>query len=645
MAIVKMDRIAIVGLTAEKSKMLKLLMKRGFVQIDDSGYLTEEEAFAGNLLRDGDDGAVARIEEHIQKTEQAMALLNALPRDKKDKKSGGGLFAQKPAYEDLTEAKVKELTAETLQILALQSTYQSLKGEENRLLGNQSQLIPWQKLDVPLDGLETHATRMILGTLPASANLAALREKLAEAYPETFLGEVDRDKRAVYAYVIAHKSVADDAAEAAKSLGFSPVAFDEQGTALSRIQAYETQVATVRQSQVDTIQEMKAFLPKLEQYRNLSDYYAVRRDELAILDNLVRTKETFYLEGWLPANKADGLAKELKSAFTCYIETQEATREDAFPVLLHNNAVSEPFETVTNMYSCPNSRDIDPTFIMSIFYIIFFGIMMGDAGYGILITLACIFVTKKAKLGRGQGNLIRMMIYCGISTTIWGFVFGSFLGYSIPGLINPLEDVMLLMGMSLLLGIVHIYTGLLIKGYMLLRDGDVKSFLFDIVFWLLLITGVCLVIIPVIAGPIGVASTVGKYLALVGAVGVVLTGGRTSKSIGGKIGNGLYSLYGITSYFGDILSYSRLMALCLSSGVIAQVVGLLGAMTGPVGAVIIGIVGHAINLFIGGLGAYVHTSRLQYVEFFAKFYEGGGKMFSPFRYQTKYTNIEVEEEM
>ena len=648
MAIVKMDRIAMVGLTAEKSKVLKLLMKRGFVQVDDSGYLTEEEALTGNVTRDGDEAAVVQLEDTLQKIDRAMALLMALPREKHEKKppAAGGLLSPKPDYERLTGAQVEELTAEIQKILSLQSAYQSLKGDENRLLAGQSTLAPWEALDIPLDKLETRFTQTVLGTLPVSANVETLSNQVAQVCPESLMGQVAKDKRATYAYLMVHKSGAEAALEAAEAGGFSPVTFEEHGTAAARMKEYETEIASVRARQAATIAEMKTFESRIPLYRNLYDTYAGRRDETAVLHNLVRTRDTFYLEGWLPADKAQGLTQELKTGFTCYVETRAAEKGEEHPVLLQNNKIATPFESVTNMYSCPSVRDVDPTSIMTIFYIIFFGIMMGDAGYGLLLTIACIVVAKRAKFGPKEGGLVKMMIYCNISTTVWGFIFGSFFGVTIPGLINPLEDVMLLMGMSLVLGLVHIFTGLFIKGYMFLRDGDPKAFVFDILMWVMLVLGVCLLVVPVIAGPIGVASDIGKVLAIIGAVGVILFGARQNKNIIKRLGGGLYSLYGITSYVGDILSYTRLMALCLSSGVIAQVVDLLGGMTGPIGMVPICLIGHGINLFIGVLGAYVHTSRLQYVEFFGKFYEGGGIPFRPFGFKPKYTRMNnMKEEM
>ena len=198
------------------------------------------------------------------------------------------------------------------------------------------------------------------------------------------------------------------------------------------------------------------------------------------------------------------------------------------------------------------------------------------------------------------------------------------------------------MGLALLLGIIHIYVGMLMKAIMLVKEKKIFDAICDILFWYLLLTGVFMLVIPIVAGDIGIWSVVGKYLAIIGVIGVLLTGGRKEKNIIKKFTKGLSSLYGITSYFSDVLSYSRLMALCLSTGVIAQVVNLLGGLVGPIPAVIVGIIGHGFNLANSALGSYVHTSRLQYVEFFGKFYEGGGKEFTPFKYKNKYTRIKEE---
>lgn len=638
MAIVKMNKISLIGLESEKSHILKLLMKRGFVQIDDSSYLTDEGELSGIVEKDGDDSKVIELEQIIYSVEQAITTLSKNIQAKK------GLFSPKKDFEGLTSKEVEKIYGYAKEINYLNQEFNTLKNEENTVISNKNLLLPWEKFDVPLKEMKTKKAKILLGTFLSSIDLGAVNSKLSNEAPESFVGSINADKQFSYVYLISHKETFDTAIDVLKEFSFTPVTFsDMTKTPSAEIKDFETRLIEISQKQQEITEKIKSFASSLSALENLYDYYCIERDRYKITSNIIKTKESFCINGWLPSEKSDSLVRELTEKFNCYIETEEGNSEEGYPVLLKNNSIVTPFEDITNMYSTPNTKDVDPTGIMTIFYIIFFGIMLGDAGYGLLIAAACFFVVKKAKMKKGEGNLIKLMGICGISTAIWGFLLGSFFGVATPGIINPLEDVMLLMAMSLVFGIIHIYIGLAIKGYMLLRDGDVVSFICDIVLWYIFITGVCIVIIPIVAGDIGSVVEVGKYLAIIGVVGIVLTGGRSYKGIFLKLFKGVSSLYGITGYFGDILSYTRLMALCLSSGVIAQVINLLGAMAGPVGIVLIGLIGHAVNLFIGALGAYVHTSRLQFVEFFGKFYEGGGKAFKPFKFNTKYTTINKEE--
>ena len=373
-------------------------------------------------------------------------------------------------------------------------------------------------------------------------------------------------------------------------------------------------------------------------FENLYDYYLSQKDLKLVQRNIVTTKNTFYLEGWMP----EGC--KIKNNKEFIIKMREEQENDEAPVLVKNSKIVEPFQSITNMYSVPNKHELDPNPIMAFFYIIFFGLMLSDAGYGLLLTLGCLFVIKKKKYAKGEGRLIKLLAYCGVSAIIWGLFFGSCFGdiFHLKAVIDPLKDVMPLMGLALLLGIIHIYVGMFMKAIQLIKEKKILDAILDIGLWYLLLTGVFLLVIPIVAGDIGIWSEIGKYLAIVGAVGLILTGGRHEKNIIKKVTKGFTGLYDITGYFSDVLSYSRLMALCLSTGVIAQVVNLLAGLVGPIPAILVGIIGHGFNLANSALGSYVHTSRLQYVEFFGKFYEGGGKEFTPFKYKNKYTKIKEE---
>ena len=335
--------------------------------------------------------------------------------------------------------------------------------------------------------------------------------------------------------------------------------------------------------------------------------------------------------------------------------------DEEVPVLLDNKNFFVPFEAITEMYSLPDYRGFDPTSIFALFYAVFFGMMLSDAGYGILMTVACFVVLHKFKLEGNMYKMIRLFFYCGISTIIWGALFGGWFGDFIQVFartvlgkevvinalwFNPLDDPMKLLIFSLALGIIHLFIGMGIKAYMQIKEGHWFDALCDEGFWYFTIVGLIALLGGSSISP--VLPEIGQWLAIIGAAGLLLTGGRDKKGIG-KVTGGLSNIYNITSYLSDILSYARLLALGLATGVIAQVVNTMGSLFGGgvfgiIILVVVFIFGHALNLAINALGAFIHSSRLQYVEFFGKFYEDGGEPFDPFRKKTKYIKIEQEEE-
>ena len=323
-------------------------------------------------------------------------------------------------------------------------------------------------------------------------------------------------------------------------------------------------------------------------------------------------------------------------------------------------------------YGLPHRHEMDPTAIMSFFYVFLFGLMLSDAAYGLIITAVCFFLIKKLpRMSRSLNKAIRMFLYCGVSTLFWGVMFGGYFGdvvtvvaktffgqdVTIPALwFVPLNDPMKLLIYSMLFGVIHLFTGLALKGYMLLKDRKVLDFFCDVVLWFMLLIGLLILLIPSdIFASIAQQQFIfpewlnitGQVLSIAGALGILLMSGRRSKNFGLRLALGAYDLYNITGWLSDVLSYSRLLALGLATGVIASVVNQMGSMLGGgfAGAllfIVAFVVGHTFNMAINILGAYVHTNRLQFVEFFGKFYEGGGRPFHPFQAETKYIDIEEE---
>ncbi len=638
MAIVDMNKISLVGLETQKHQILSFLMKKGTVQIDDSSTLIEEE-LKEFLQKDGDEDRVSICEQKLTVISQAISTLNIVSKRKKP------LFSSPQESKKLSAEKAEELYSFALEVNSLSRRIIELKASENTLKSKIDIMTPWMNLNVPLESLGTKFSYMALGTLPSSVNLESIEIKLAEVAKESTIGIINNDKIISYVYLIAHKDVYETAIDTIKEFGFSIVSFsDNEGTPSQVIKNCGHLVAKSENERADIDSQFIKMSERLPDLEKLYDYFNMEKEQANILSNLVKTKTSFTFNGWLPAEESKLIEKELTEKFECCVYIEPGDKKEDIPILLENNAFVEPFESITSMYSLPRSSNMDPNSMVALFYAIFYGMMLSDAGYGLVMTVLCGFIALKYKPAGGLGKMTRMLALCGITATVWGFIFGSIFSGLIPmtGLLDPLVDVMPIMGISILFGITHLYVGLGMKAYMYIRDGNPLAVIWDVISWYLFVTGVIILIAPTVMPDLSsTILNVGKVLAISGVILLIATQGRDQKSLFGKLFGGAKSLYGITGYFGDILSYLRLMALCLSTGVIGKVINLLAGMAGPLGIFIL-LIGHVINFLLGALGAYVHTSRLQYVEFFGKFYEGGGKAFNPFKLKSKYVYFKEE---
>ena len=263
---------------------------------------------------------------------------------------------------------------------------------------------------------------------------------------------------------------------------------------------------------------------------------------------------------------------------------------------------------------------------------------------------------------------LTMFFYCGLGTMLSGILFGSYFGdaptviastffgktLEVPKLIDPLSQPMKMLVLCFAIGIVHLFAGLVINLYTALKQKRYVDAISDSVLWMLLVAGLLLfgLTTDMVTGMFSlekispVAGNIGKIMAVIGAIGIILMDGRESKNWFKRTLKGLYGLYNVTGYLSDLLSYSRLLALGLATSVISSVFNQMGSMVagtpviGVIFFILIFLVGHVLNLAINALGAYVHANRLQYVEFFGKFYNGGGRKFTPFATNTKYIKIQ-----
>lgn len=396
----------------------------------------------------------------------------------------------------------------------------------------------------------------------------------------------------------------------------------------------------------DQIRELSSNLAELE---IVYEYLMNKKLRTMATENFLKTDSINVIKGYIPTDMEDEFTKVITNTLgsAYYLEIKDADKDDPdVPILLKNSKFTQAFESLTSMYALPRYNEVDPTPFLAPFYLAFFGMMVADAGYGLLMLIGTFIALKFANLTESQEKFIRFFHYLSYSTIAWGLFFGSFLGgiVPLPGVMDPAAQYQNLLIMSIVFGGIHLFFALGIQAYVNIRDKKYLDALFDVGFWYMALMGGIVFLLTMVVELNPVVATIAKWVMIAGMVGIVLTGGREAESVGGKLAAGAYELYGISSYVGDFVSYSRLMALGLSGGFIASAINMMVGMlsnSGIIGillGVVVFVVGQLFNVFLSFLGAYVHTIRLTYVEFFGKFYEGGGKAFQMFRSSPKYIN-------
>lgn len=657
MSIVKMKRISVAGMAEDRKDLIRKLQKLGAVEISNQDWKLSDPQWAQQVQKGDREPELTEIEVQLAKTRLAIETLERYDTAKKPL-----IFTRRLMDEDSFLQQTKQESALSScrdEALRLREQLNQIDEQINQNNLEAAALAPWESFGVPLNRLQTAKTKLILGLLPLAVETGQCAGALQEEFPATAFFEISRDKSMIYAAVICLKEEEEDVWRRLRGFGFNRIALEEaDATASQRRTALTAQVQEQQKSRETVLEALKGQAEHLPELQLLHDSLALKRDRCRAGENFLKTKKTFLLEGWIPAGCEDKASQILDSC-GCWYEYREPQDGEEIPILLQNSSFATPFEAITQLYSLPVAGNIDPTKFFAPFYVMFFGIMLSDAGYGIVLALACALLLKKYRLEGMFQKMIRLFFYCGLSTVFWGAVFGGWFGdfftvlgsmfgadIAIPPLwFNPLDNIMGMLVFSLIFGVIHLFAGMAVNAYLLIRDGHPFDAFCDVGLWYLLIGGIGVIFLGSSLGLAGV-SQAGTYMAVGGAVGVLLTGGRHNKGIG-KVTGGLGSLYNVTSYLSDVLSYSRLLALGLSTGVVAQVVNMMGSLAGDgiVGLIVLMIafiIGHTFNMAVNLLGSFVHASRLQYVEFFGKFYEGGGEPFSPFRADTKYVNIVSE---
>ncbi len=666
MAMLQMQRIYIYALKKDRKPLLEMLQRRGVVEVSDN--MPEDSIFH----KTDTSYAKSNFEKSISVCKDAVEILDKyVPVDKP-------LLAMLNGRKTVTEEQYNEFkekyeaTVRTAgRIIACNKEIIERKAEIQRFEVQAEMLTPWTSLDVPLQFSQTAHTRSFIGTLPKEVTLEKIYERLAEYMPVN-VDIISSSKEQTCIFVLCTKKNAEGVFEALRSIDFSYPSVSSEKSPSEQLQEIE-RLINENKAEIERVeQEIKELAVLREDFLFLQDYDRMRYDKYDVIGKLLQSKSVFVISGYISRNEAAALEKELFIRFDAAVELEEPGEDEDIPIVLNNNGFAQPLEWVVEGFSLPGKGEADPTFIMALFYYFLFGIMLADGGYGLLIIAACAYGLAKGKASMEQStkNFLKMFLFCGISTTFWGVLFGSYFGDIvdvigakffgvtelpvIPALwFVPVNRPMQMLSFSMILGIIHILTGLSIKIYQLVKQKDYLAIVYDALSWFVLVVSSTLLLVSLdmirnilsitFVLPQGVI-TASAILAILSSVLIVLTNGRESRNPIKRFLKGAYALYGITGYLSDVLSYSRLLALGLASGVIASVINKMAAMAanGVIGVILMIIIllaGHVINFAINILGAYVHTNRLQYVEFFGKFYGGGGRAFNPFDMKTKYYKV------
>lgn len=640
MSIVKMKKLQLFAARSQKDELLRELMLLGCVEISEA-KLSEDDMQA---LKHETGGTSSLRSKHTALTRALQALDRYAPEKT-------GLFTQRTAVtfrSFFDETALSEMAVLAKDLLDLDNEITTLSADEVRYGDAITFLRPWESFPAPLELKSTGTCTVFNGTIPASADPAQFEGRILAVAPASDVSFISGSSEVRCISVVCITEEADAALDVLHDFGFFAADFaGMKGTAAENIAACEAALAETSARKKALISEFSSYSKKRTALKTSIDLLGTKLARAQAAEKLLSTDMVLILNGWVPVPRVKEL-EELLTRLGCAWELTDPTQEETadVPICLKNNSLTRPATMITEMYSLPSYDGIDPNPLIMPFFCLFFGIMFADIAYGLILLAVGLVVKLKIK-PRGTLDYIGgLLIACGISSTILGAITGNFFGdvipvvaemygktVKIPALIDLFENPMVILIGSLVIGFIHIMLGMAINAFLLIRDGKWFDALCDVGSIWLLFGGIAL-------GALGIT-----WLVAIPAVFILIFAqGRTSKSFAGKLGSGMWALYNVvTGYFGDILSYSRLMALMLAGSVIASVFNTLGAMFGNiVFFIIIFILGHALNISLNIIGTFVHTSRLQYLEFFGKFYREGGKPYEPLSITT--SNVDIIKE-
>ena len=663
MAVCKVKKVNIFTHLELKDKIIEELQKAGCVQLID---ITSKLKMAGllglNEINNNESySALTKVkycvdylsnyQEKPKKSDKPISTLSNFY----DYQKLSSIFFQhdyKKIYEECSE---------------LDGDLKKIKNRENHLKNTQDQLEEWRELKVKIEDLEeTKNTKTIVGIIPLKEFIPCL-EEIKKIGKEIEIKKINEDKKLCKVVILSISEYYSSIKKILSKYGIdyfkAPLEFS--GTSDDILDDISGEFKNIEEKRKIIFNASKKLHRENLWLYATFDYLSILKGKKDIEKYIKQTKKVIIIEGWILDKDLNGLKNTLNKKFKeLEIVFSEPKENEDIPVALKNNKFVEPFESVTELYGIPKYTEFDPTPLFTPFYFIFFGMCLSDAGYGLVIAVLSYLALKKFKFEGMAKKLFGLFFLGGLSTFIMGAIMGSWMGDTLNylpksllfiktflintiSLLDPIKDPMPLLLISLSLGVVQIYTGFIIKFIINVKENKLKTGLMDQGSWMLLISGLLLSLLANSIGSLEGLKIITKYITWAGLLSVVITQGRSNKNIIMKAGGGILSLYNIIGYFSDILSYSRLFALGLSTAVLAVVVNNFVMLfkdipfVGFILATLVFIIGHFFNMLISGMGAFIHSTRLQYVEYFTKFYEGGGTPFKPFKIITKYIKVQI----